>query len=274
LTGKIREYLLESQEIIFEYNKNKAFLIKTTTTDSVENIISTLHLQSSRLKSIILIFGGASGNIDTSESSTTMLFQILDNVLKYASDNDAIIIDGGTKSGIMEIVGQRASIIDLAKKPIILGVAPEGLISLTKSIKKEDKDDDKDDKVLLDPNHSHFVLVEGHRWGDETIKLFEIASILAENNGIPIVALLAGGGEISKKEILFCINKSWPIIVIEKTGYLADEIASFKNQKQSFEKMSTPEDVDMEMIISYPALKLLSVYSNQKELFEQFFSMF
>jgi len=274
LTIKIKDNPLKKQEIIFENNKNKALITKADSNDSAENIISALQLQSSKPKSIILIFGGASGNLDTSDTSITILHQILDDVLQYAADNDAIIIDGGTKSGIMEIVGQRASKIEQSKKPIILGVAPAGLISLFNSTKQEDNyknegdNDRENDKVLLDPNHSHFVLVEGDKWGDETIKLFEIASSLSTSD-IPIVALLAGGGRISKKEILFCINQNWPVIVIEKTGYLADEIASYKNQKQTFEKISLDAN-NIKKIISYSSLKLFPSDSNQIKSFEQF----
>ena len=275
LTIKIKDNPLEKQEIIFGNNKNKALITKADSNDSAENIISTLQLRLSKPKSIILIFGGASGNLDTSDTSITILHQILDDVLQYASDNDAIIIDGGTKSGIMEIVGQRASKIEQSKKPIIIGVAPAGLISLSKSTNQEDTDknnDDNDgenDKVLLDPNHSHFVLVEGDSWGDETIKLFEIASALF-TNGIPIVALLVGGGRISQKEILFCINQNWPIIVIEKTGCLADEITSYKNQKQTFDKISSSNINNIKKIISYSSLKLFPSDSNQIKSFEQF----
>jgi hypothetical protein len=112
----------------------------------------------------------------------------------------------------MEIVGQRASRIEKSKKPIILGVALAELISICRSTGQEDTDknddnDEKNNKVRLDPNHSHFVLVEGKQWGDETTKLFEIALTLTHDN-IPIIALLAGGGKISKQEILFCITKN------------------------------------------------------------------
>ena len=271
MTVKIKDNLLKKQEIIFENNKNKAFVIKAAINDSAKNIISTLQLQLSKPKSIILILGGASGNLDISDTSITILYQILDGVLEYASANDAIIIDGGTKSGIMEIVGQRVSKIEQSKRPIILGVAPAELISLSKSIKQEDNNDIKEenDKVLLDPNHSHFVLVQGYKWGDETIKLFQIVSALSADNDIPVVALLAGGGKISKKEILFCIDLNWPIIVIEKTGYLADEIAFYKNQKQTFEKISSDTN-NIKKIISYSSLKLFPSDSNQKKPFKYF----
>jgi hypothetical protein len=58
------------------------------------------------------------------------------------------------------------------------------LISLFNSTKQEDNDgdDEENDKVHLDPNHSHFVLVEGDRWGDETTKLFEIATALSTDD--------------------------------------------------------------------------------------------
>ena len=282
LTAKIKDSSLEKQEIIFENNKNKALIIKTSTNDSAENIISNLQLQLSKSKSIILIFGGASGNLDTSNTSITILYQILDDVLQYALNNDAIIIDGGTKSGIMEIVGQRVSQIEQSKKPIILGVAPAGLISLSKSIKQEDNDKNNDNednvkenyRVLLDSNHSHFVLVGRDSWGDETIKLFEISSTLSINNDIPAVALLADGGKISKKEILFCIDHKWPIIVIENTGYLADEIAWYKNQKQTFEKISPDTKNSIKKIIVYSSLKLFPSDSNQKKSLNNFCSIF
>src|SRR5919112_550440 len=123
-TAKTKNNELEQQEIFFlnANNKNKSSLVKASIDDSAENIIRSLRLPPLKPKSIILVFGGASGSLDTSATSITIIHQILDSVLQYASDNDAIIIDGGTKSGIMELVGQRASELEQSKKPILLGV--------------------------------------------------------------------------------------------------------------------------------------------------------
>ncbi len=266
---------LEKEDILFTNDnnndsisnniKNKPTLIKVSFNDSAEHIIDTLELPF-KPKSIILVFGGASGSLDTSSDSLSILHPILNTVLQYALDNDAIIIDGGTKSGIMELVGQRALEMEQNKKPILLGVAPAGLVIYPDSSKAIDKGKEDSTRTNLDPNHSHFVLVEGDKWGDETAKLFEIAFALASNNDIPVVALLAGGGQISKKEVLFCINKSWPIIVIEKTGHLADEIASYKRQNLQY------MDTKINKIVSYPSLKLFPSDSIQqkKSSFEQF----
>jgi TRPM family ion channel/conflict system pore-forming effector with SLATT domain/uncharacterized protein DUF4231 len=292
-TVKVNDNALEKQEIIFENNKNKAFMIKTSANESAENIINTLEL-SIKPESAILLFGGASRSLDISSTSVSILYQILDNILQYAFDNNAIIIDGGTKSGIMEIVGQRASELEQSKKPVLLGVAPADLVSLSKSTRQVDDDDDDEDekyKVSLDPNHSHFVLVDGKRWGDETAKLFEIAMAFA-NYDIPVVAFLAGGGEISKKEMLFCVKQSWPIIVIKKTGYLADEIAYYKSQSQTPQDRSNSRiqkfirvkllqkaytkayqnisDVKLKKIISFPSLIIYPSDLDQQKSFEHF----
>ena len=260
---------LEKEDILFtndnnndsirNYIKNKATLIKVSFNDSAEHIIDTLELPF-KPKSIILVFGGASGSLDTSSDSLSTLHPILDTVLLYALDKDAIIIDGGTKSGIMELVGQRALEMEQNKKPVLLGIAPAGLVVYHNSCRENDKGKEDSKKADLDPNHSHFVLTEGDKWGDETAKLFEIATVLANNNDIPVVALLAGGGQISKKEMLFCINKSWPVIVIEKTGYLADEIASCKRQN-----LHNISDTKINKITSYPSLKLFPSDSNNKK---------
>lgn len=73
------------------------------------------------------------------------------------------------------------------------------------------------DSAQLDPNHSHFILAKGNQWGDETEILFEVIKTFEGN--IRIVAILVGGGEISKKEILMSVNNGWPVIVIESGGH-------------------------------------------------------
>jgi hypothetical protein len=41
---------------------------------------------------------------------------------------------------------------------------------------------------------------------------------------VPAVAVLANGGMISKKEILFAVRHAIPVIVIEGSGRLADQV--------------------------------------------------
>src|SRR5688572_4812386 len=118
---------------------------------------------------------------------TSRLRDIVNNVVQFAADNCLMIVDGGTKSGIMEIIGERVSV--LKRKPLLLGVAPAGKVTYPGMSNNERVSD----TVQLEPNHSHFILVEGSQWGDETETLFEVVKAFDEN--IRVMALLAGGGE-------------------------------------------------------------------------------
>jgi hypothetical protein len=83
-----------------------------------------------------------------------------------------------------------------------------------------------EDSSPLDPNHSHFVLVEGKEWGSETGTLFEIAAVL----NVPVLAILVNGGTVAKDELLQSVRRGWPVIVIEGSGRLADDIAALIKQ--------------------------------------------
>ena len=51
---------------------------------------------------------------------------------------------------------------------------------------------------------------------------FDVSSFLAAR--LPAVAVLANGGMISKKELLNCVRHGIPVIVIEGSGRLADQV--------------------------------------------------
>src|SRR5204862_2521449 len=92
----------------------------------------------------------------------------------------------------------------------------------------------------LDPNHSHFVLVDGNEWGSETETLFELAAAF----NVPVLAILVNGGAIAKEELLQSVRRSWPVIVIEGSGRLADEVAAWKKQPSQIEDPVLAEIVE------------------------------
>src|SRR5205823_1365633 len=93
----------------------------------------------------------------------------------------------------------------------------------------------------LDEHHSHVVLAPSDHWGGETETLFMLAEWLAEpasaerdetppapaQPAVPVVLVLANGGDISTNEVLAGVRHGWPIVVIEGSGGLADEIAGY-----------------------------------------------
>jgi hypothetical protein len=166
----------------------------------------------SPLKNLILLIGGAE-KLDEQPSRLTQLFSR--GIARAAADAEAFIIDGGTQAGVMQIMGQ--SIADRGRKSSLLGVAPAGKVTYPGGPPVAGND-----SAPLDPNHSHFVLVDGKEWGSETEMLFELAAAF----NVPVLAILVNGGAIAKDELLQSVRPNWPVIVIEGSGRLADEVAA------------------------------------------------
>jgi hypothetical protein len=76
--------------------------------------------------------------------------------------------------------------------------------------------------VQLEPHHTHFLLVEGAEWGTETEALIALAATLAAE--CPSVAILAGGGEGARQEVLEQIRGGRGVLVLSGTGLFADEL--------------------------------------------------
>jgi hypothetical protein len=96
------------------------------------------------------------------------------------------------------------------------------------------------DSAPLDPNHSHFVLVDGKEWGSETETLFELAAAF----NVPVLAILVNGGAIAKDELLQSVRRNWPVIVIEGSGRLADEVAGLKKEPSPIEDPALAEIIE------------------------------
>lgn len=208
-----------NRQVIRFSNGNRAQAVLPPINVSVTDLVQKLNLP--QLKALIMIAGGAS-NLDTRTSlELSPLFR--DGIASVAASLDALIIDGGTQAGVMELMG--LGVAQQHHKATLLGVAPAG--SITYPGKPTSKTRNK--KVPLDPNHSHFVLVESDVWGGETETMYALAHVLCQ--GRPSVAMLIDGGAISKSEVLHNVRQKRPTIIIEGSGRFADEIARTLHEK-------------------------------------------
>jgi len=132
------------------------------------------------------------------------------------SEGSLMVVSGGTDAGIFALVG---TALDGHGAPVV-GVAPASLVTWP------GRDDEGDDPLALAPlesHHSHFVLVEGEEWGDETPALVELSKALAERG--PTVAVLFGGGPIARGEVLAQVAAGVPLVVVGGSGRLANVLA-------------------------------------------------
>lgn len=191
-------------------NKKRAVAVFPGAEASAADILAALDLKPH--KTVILIMGGAD-NID--EKLRPRLIQLFGRgIARAAANANSVIIDGGTKSGVMAMMGQ--GVADRGCKCSLIGITPKELVAYPGSPSPSPVD--------LDSNHSHFVLVEGGEWGSELATIFNLVTALTSN--APGVAILASGGANARNEAVQAVRQNLPLIVIEGSGGVADEIAA------------------------------------------------
>jgi hypothetical protein len=243
---------LSAQEIPFP-NGNRAHMVVAPPAGSdVSGILRALDIQPP--SALIIISGGADG-LDTAMQDNpelrSRLIQLFSRgIARAASDVKALILDGGTQSGAMQLMGQ--GVADRGRKSSLLGVAPAGKVTYPGG----PQEGSIPDGAPLDPNHSHFVLVDSREWGGETDPMFSLAEAVASKPTVqakpsvgqaaravpsawPVksaVTVLVNGNTqgISKNEVLHSVRHGWPVIVIEDSGGLADDIAKLLKEPPPF----------------------------------------
>ncbi len=90
---------------------------------------------------------------------------------------------------------------------------------------------------VLEPNHSHFVLVKSNDWGGETTTMLELARAFKAQT----VAILVNGGAIAGDEALQSVHNGWPLLVIEGSGRFADELSAAVRDGQAAKSVEVRE---------------------------------
>jgi hypothetical protein len=141
-----------------------------------------------------------------------------DGLASVVIEQHLTVVTGGTDAGIFRLFGEG---VDGRSTAPCIGVAPAGLVAWAES-ENAGRETGGEDRVPLEPHHTHFVLVEGSRWGDETEVLLSLVGALASE--APSLAVLANGGSISKHEVLAHVRARREVVVLAGSGRLADEI--------------------------------------------------
>jgi hypothetical protein len=90
------------KDISFQ-NANHAKLLTTSADAPAGEILSLLEIK--QPKALILIMGGAAGLDESLKPRLLSLFSR--SIARAAIETGAVIIDGGTRAGIMELMGMR-----------------------------------------------------------------------------------------------------------------------------------------------------------------------
>ncbi len=170
---------------------------------------------------VIVLIGGV---IDEQQAEVTR--QAVQTISRLAEDMNAVIICGGTDMGIMAQIAQTRS--EKHYTYPLIGVTPEALATWPGGPPSTNFLWWGKKRWQLESNYSHFILVPGNQFGDESPWIVDAATILSK--GHRSVTILVNGGEVSRKDIELSLEKERPVIALSRTGRLADELSRQPNR--------------------------------------------
>ncbi len=219
-------------------NQSTAEVLKIQAGQDISTALLTVNL--TQRCPVLVVIGGAS---QISQAHLLRLERLFVEVLApLAQELGLCVVDGGTDSGVMGLMGKARNQVK-GTVPLI-GVSPIGLV------KFPHHSNSSSEAATLEPHHTHFLLVPGSKWGDESPWLAQIASVLAGEH--PSVTVLINGGAIALVDATENVKFHRPLIVIAESGRLADEIAT---------SLSHPEQEMRQEIASLIAMGELTVFN-------------
>ncbi len=213
--------------------------VRVGTPDRLADAVAALGIPSPR--PVLVCVGGAQGMTDDDSARVARL--VAGQVLPVVERHDAVVLDGGTNSGLMRILGRarrargsafpllgvaaegtvahvtaegtvagataEGTVADVTAEGLVAGVAARGTVA---------------DATRLEPHHAGVLLVPGDAWGDETPWLARTAGVVA--GGLPTVTLVLNGGEVTLADAEQSLAEGRRVLVVAGTGRTADAIAA------------------------------------------------
>lgn len=162
-------------------------------------------LEISHPNPVIVLVGGAGGIGFWDKFPMRKAIRI---VARLAEETQSIVVDGGTQAGIMTEIGKQRK-QNKFSFPLI-GVVFDSLLMR------------KEPESILEPNHTHFFLIPGENWGDESAWISKIATAIASDQ--KSITILVNGGNISRTDVQYSLLENRAAFVMRGTGRMADEI--------------------------------------------------
>jgi hypothetical protein len=168
------------------------------------------------VRPVIVLIGGY-----IPEENTKATQKAIESIAAYAEENNILIICGGTVVGIMGSIGSTR--LAHGYQFPLLGITLKDLASWPKGPRSKRFLWWGRERWPLSTGYSHFILVPGDRFGEDSPWLADAATNLSQ--GSRSVTVLANGGSVARKDIGLSLECNRPIIILAGTGRLADEMA-------------------------------------------------
>ncbi|KAH9505775.1 Transient receptor putative cation channel sub M member 2 [Bulinus truncatus] len=178
-------------------------------------------------------------------------------LVKAALSTGAWIVTGGTYAGVMKHVGEAVRDFGLTSQGRVttIGIATWGCVQNKEYLIRNKENENgpvpyriesevKQKQSFLDPNHSHFILVDNGTQHQFTVeipfraKLEEAISKQKTDTGsdaitVPVCLLVLEGGPGTLETVVSAIKSTTPTVVIKGSGKTADILAyAYQNSKE------------------------------------------
>jgi len=204
---------MQIEKIVFGKN-NYALCALPNDIEELEQTVKQMGLVD---RPVIVLIGG---HILPEHANIT--HQAIDMIAKVAEALDAAVICGGTDVGVMAAIG-KARARGGYQFPLI-GISPEGTVTWPEGPRNAAPFLPNNEREQLEPHHSHFILVPGNEFGDESKWIVRTATMIAAERN-KSVTVLANGGKVSQQDVEEGLQVERPLVVLAGTGRLADDIA-------------------------------------------------
>lgn len=161
---------------------------------------------------VLVVVGGAGG---MAADELVALRPVFDDVVAVLEERGGTAVDGGTDAGVMRLLGE-ARHGAAATFPLV-GVVAEGTVRVPGRSHAAHAAD-------VEPGHTHLVLVPGREWGDESVWIAEVATVLAGQAAS--ATLLVNGGEVAYADVEHSRRHRRPVVVLGGSGRCADDLAA------------------------------------------------
>ncbi|MGH3847497.1 MAG: hypothetical protein ACRDS0_39690, partial [Pseudonocardiaceae bacterium] len=188
---------------------SSARAVRVTGANELRAGLGALGLHPSR--PTVVVVGGAAGLKKARLDRLRPVFAV--GIAPVMEKYRAVGVDGGTRSGVMSLFGE-AHTAAQATFPLV-GVVAAGPAQLS-----PEQASSRRVETVLEPNHTHFVIVPGNKWGAEAPWIARAATFLAGT--APSITVLVNGGQIAYSDVQRSVEADRPVFVIAGSGRTAD----------------------------------------------------
>ena len=206
-----------SVETIRFANEQEALLVHVPQHTPADSIVAALKLPQPRA---VICLNGGTAELD--EGLNTGLRRLMvDGLARVAAENSVTLVTGGTDAGIFLLLG--AGLEKWGCKAPCLGVVPGTQVTWSGR--------SNGGETPLEPHHSHFIVVNGNDWGDETPTMYSVVQSISQN--CSSLAVFAGGGDITLREMQANVKQGREMILIAGSGRSTDAVLNIRDGSAS-----------------------------------------